>query len=384
MRPVAIAGIGMTPFVKADPRPIAELAAAAVGAALADAGVEPREAGALYLGNFVGEVLTGQGNLANMAGAIAGLGNVPCTKVEGACASAGIALRHAVLAVASGATDVAVAAGVEKMSEADTTAVTRALASAADQAHEGGSGMTFPGFFALVASRYLHESGATPEHLAMVASKNRSNGAGNPIAAFGKTVSPEDVLASRLIADPLRLLDCSPITDGAAAAVVVPADSAAGRAPGAIRVLACEQVRGNTAFYQMDDVCSFPATRLAAKRAYEAAGVAADDIDVVELHDCFSIAELVDFEDLGFAGARAGWRAVAEGETALGGRRPVNPSGGLLARGHPVGATGLAQVNELVRQLRGTAARQVPGAELALAHNLGGTGAVATVTILAR
>ena len=384
MRPVAIAGIGMTPFVKADPRPIAALAAAAVGDALADAGFEPRDVGSFYLGNFIGEVLTGQGNLANMTAAIAGIGNIPCTKVEGACASAGIALRHAVLAVATGTCDVAVAAGVEKMSEADTIAVTRALAGAADQAHEAGTGMTFPGFFALVANRYLHESGAGPEHLAMVASKNRTNGAGNPIAAFGKEVSVEAVLQSRLIADPLRLLDCSPITDGAAAAVVVPLDSAAGRALGSVRVLACEQVRGNTAFYQMDDICSFPATRLAARQAFAQAGIAPGDVDVVELHDCFSIAELVDFEDLGFAEPRTGWRAAAEGETSMTGRLPVNPSGGLLARGHPVGATGLAQVNEIVRQIRGTAARQVAGAGIGLGHNLGGTGAVATVTILAR
>ena len=329
-------------------------------------------------------MLTGQGNLANMAAAMAGLGPVPCTKVEGACASAGIALRHAALAVATGVCDVAVATGVEKMSGADTTAVTRALAGASDQAHEAGIGMTFPGFFALVADRYLHETGAGPEHLAMVASKNRSNGAGNPIAAFGKQVSVADVLQSRLIADPLRLLDCSPITDGAAAAVVVPADSAPGRGDRSVHILACEQARGNTSVYQMDDLCSFPATRTAAGQAFERAGMTPTDIDVVELHDCFSIAELVDFEDLGFAERRTAWRLVAESEMSLDGRIPVNPSGGLLARGHPVGATGLAQINELVRQLRGMAVHQVAGAEVDLAHNLGGTGAVATVTILAR
>jgi acetyl-CoA C-acetyltransferase len=228
-----------------------------------------------------------------------------------------------------------------------------------------------------VAHAHAGRYGTSREQLTAVPVKNRRQGATNPLAMFREPVTAEQVAQSRLIADPLRLYDCSPIADGAAAAIVTSGAAATAAAGRPVRVLACEQASGPTQIAQIDDLTSFPATRAAADRAYRAAGVAPGDIDVVELHDCFSIAEIVDAEDLGLLPRGEAAEAIAAGTTSLEGAGPtVNPSGGLLARGHPVGATGLAQIHELVEQLRASA-------RLALAHNLGGCGATATVTILA-
>lgn len=385
MRKVCIVGVGATRFGSHPETPLKDLAVDACTAALTDAGMGPDQIDAFYLGNYGAGMLVGQAFTASVVANELGLRSIPVTRIEDACASGGVALRHGWLMVASGQADAVLVAGVEKMTSAPTEAVTQALAAATDvESPEAHAGLTFPGFFAMVACRHMHEYGTRPEHLAAVAVKNRRNAQANPRAQFfGKPATLDQVLASRLIADPLRLFDCSPISDGAAAAVLCAADRLPEGAR-AVDILTIAHALGPANLSDMPDLTSFPATREAARQAYEAAGLGPEDIDVLEVHDCFSIAEVVALEDLGFVPKGEGGPAVAEGLTALDGRFPVNPSGGLLSKGHPIGATGLAQCFEIVRQLRGEADNQVTGARIGLMHNLGGTGGTVTVSLLAR
>ena len=383
MSDALITATAATHFGRHADRTLIDLAVTAGREALETAGVTATEVDALYLGNFLGQSLQHQGVLASLVARRLGLETVPTTTVEGACASAGIALRHGVLAVRARAADIVLCIGAEHLTGVDVATVTGGLAEATDQQTDGAAGLTFPGFFGLVAHAHAGRYGTTREQLAAVPVKNRRHGAANPLAMFRDPVTSEQVMQSRLIADPLRLYDCSPIADGAAAAVVASSDAATITAGRPVRVLACEQASGPTQIAHIDDLTTFPATRAAAARAYQAADVAPSDVDVVELHDCFSIAEIVDSEDLGLLPPGEAAEAIAVGATTLDGEGLViNPSGGLIARGHPVGATGLAQVHELVNQLRGTARNAVDGPRVALAHNLGGCGATATVTIL--
>ncbi|MBE3563490.1 MAG: thiolase domain-containing protein [Hydrogenibacillus schlegelii] len=382
MRRVSVVGVGCTRFGKLSGRSIKELALEACRDALADAGVAPHQVEAFYLSNFAGGTLARQEMLAPLVAGALGLGSIPATRVEGACASGGIALRLGFLMIASGVCDVALVAGVEKMTEASTEEVTAALSAAADRQTEGSTGLTFPGFFAAVAHRYMHEHGATADHLAAVALKNRANAQRNPRAHFyGKPASLDEIRQSRLVADPLRLYDCSPISDGACAVVLVASEHVQEFTGRPVDILGSGQATGSTTLQEMDDMCSLEAVVQASRQAYEQAGVGPEEVDVAEVHDCFSIAELIALEDLrlmprGEAGPR-----TAAGETRVGGRVAVNPSGGLLSKGHPIGATGLAQVFEIVRQLRGEADNPVPNARIGLTHNVGGTGGVATVHI---
>jgi acetyl-CoA C-acetyltransferase len=276
-------------------------------------------------------------------------------------------------------------AGAEKMTSRDTPIVTDALARANDTSSGGfRAGLTFPGFFALLAQAYLYEYSAERDALADVSVKNRANGARNRHAQFQAEVTRDQVLESRPIADPLRLFDCSPISDGGAALVVSTVEWARAHVDAPIEVLACEQASGPTAAESLESYVSLPAAVDAAARAFDAAGVRPADVDVAEVHDCFSIAEWVALEDVGFVERGEAPEATSRRETSLGGRIPINPSGGLLSKGHPIGATGVAQLIEIVRQLRGEADNQVEGPELGLTHNVGGTGGLASVTILAR
>jgi acetyl-CoA C-acetyltransferase len=389
MRPVSIVGIGSTPFGRHKETPLEDLAVSAAHAALADADIPAEAIGALYLGNFVGGVLTGQEVLAGLVGHRLGLPvSAPCSKVEGACASGGIAFRQAWMTVASGLADFALAVGAEKMSHAGTARVTEALNCAMDMRRDGASGLFFPGYFGLAARLYGQGQPDWRRHLTAVARKNKANGLRNPLAQMGEDVSAETVEASPLVADPLRLYDCCPISDGAAA-VVVAADEAvaerlsrAGTAP--IRIAATAQTRGAPDVASIRDLLSFEATVAAARAAYTQARLGPANIDFVELHDCFSLTEILDAEDLGVLprGQAGAW--TAEGRTRADGDMPINCSGGLLAKGHPVGATGIGQLYEAVRQLRGEHPNQVPGASIGLTHNLGGAGVVCTVSILKR
>ncbi len=381
MRDVAIIGVSMTRFGKLT-QGINELSVMAAEQVFQDSGVKKQEIGAIYLGNFTGEVLTGQALIGAMASKGIGIDGIPVTKVEGACASGGIALRHAALSIASGNVDFAVAIGVEKMSSASTAKVTEALAAAMDQETDGVSGLTFPGFFGLVFNRYLKEFNEHEESIHEVVIKSRKNAKNNQLCYLRKPLTMNDITESYPIAEPLYLMDCCPISDGAASVLLCPAEMAHHYSQQPIKILACEQSSGPTRISDVTSLMSFPATIKAARAAYSQAGIKPEQVDVVELHDCFSIAEVIDSEDLGFFPKGKGAKAAAEGRTAVDGDRPINPSGGLLSRGHPVGATGLAQVYELVQQLRGSAINQVKGAQVGLAHNLGGTGATCTVTIL--
>ncbi len=384
MRGVSVIGIGCTRFGKHDGIGIIDLAVQACRQALDDAGVPNERVQAFYLGNFVSEALVHQGSLAPMVAHRVGLRTIPCTKVEGACASSGIAFRHGVLLIASGLCDIVLTAGAEKMTSSETTTVTEALASAGDAETEMRLGLTFPGTFGIIMRRHMYQYGTTREQVAMVSVKNRGNGSTNPKAHFQKPVSLEEVLGSRLISDPLRLYDCPPISDGASAAVLCAADLAGEFTGRPIDVIGSGHAMGPGTLFEMADLTSFEASVSASREAYRMAGVSPRDIDVAEVHDCFTIAEIAAIEDLGLVAKGEGGRATENGLTALGGPIPVNPSGGLLAKGHPVGATGLAQIYEIALQLRGEAIHQVAGAEIGLAHNLGGTGATSTVHILKR
>ncbi len=384
MRDVSIAGVGSTSFGKLPDSGIVELAADACREALTDSGIPRERVQALYLGNFIGERLADQGALAPIVARRLGLDGIPATKVEAACASGGIALRHGYLTVTAGVHDVVLVAGVEKMTDIPTGDVTAALATAGDEGLEMRTGLTFPGAFAMVMQAHMARYGTSREQIAAVSVKNHDNGAANPKAQFRKPTTIEEVVSSRFVAEPLRLFDCPPISDGAAAAVVCTADIARKCAAPSVRILASGQGSGPVALSGMDELTSFPATVRAAAEAFGQAGIDPGEVDVAEVHDCFTIAELVAIEDLGLVARGEGGRAVEAGETAVGGRVPVNPSGGLIAKGHPVGASGVGQVCELVLQLRGEAANQVDGARIGLAHSMGGCGAAATVHILAR
>jgi acetyl-CoA C-acetyltransferase len=381
MRDVCIVGTGTTRFGKLDAS-VKALGVDAVSQALRSCAVRRDDVDALFLGNFVAGMLEGQEALAPLVADSVGLSGIPAMKTEGACASSGIAFRQGYQTVRTGVHDVVVVAGVENMTDADTPEFTRALGSAADHETDGATGLTFPGFYGLLMNRYCYEYDATREQFAAVSVKNRCNGVTNPRARFREEITVENVVDSALVADPLRLYDCCPAADGAAALVLAAADIADTLTDAPVPVLGSGHATGRSAAYRYDDLTTLEATSIAAESAYEQAGIGPEDVDVVELHDCFSAAEVGDSEDLGFFEKGEGARAVAEGRTAVDGEVPINPSGGLLAKGHPVGATGVGQLYELCAQLRGDHENQVEGAEIGLAHNLGGSGAVSTVTAL--
>jgi acetyl-CoA C-acetyltransferase len=351
--------------------------------AMRDAAVAPKQVEAFYLGNFAGPSFVGQNHLAPYVGMAAGFEGIPCTRFEDACASSGSAFFHAWQSVAAGIYDVVVAAGVEKMTSQSTPRVAEILAGAGDMAGEGRAGATFPALFAMIARRHMHQFGTTREQLASVAVKNHANGAKNPLAHMRKVISLEQALAGKPIAEPLTVYDCSLISDGAAAVVIVPLDRAARYTSRFAKVLAVTQTSDHVALDRKADITFFPAVKAAGEKAYKLAGIGPQQIDVAELHDCFTIAEIIASEDLGFTPKGQGGPFAASGATAITGQIPINTSGGLKAKGHPVGATGVGQICDIVIQLRGDAGeRQVAKHKIGLAQNLGGSGATCVVTIL--
>lgn len=384
MATVYVSGIGSTPFAVHRESDSQALAIRAAREAIRESGIDKAEVGEIFVGNFVSGVLTGREVLAGLAADGLGMAGVPATKVEGACASGGMAFRQAVLAVATGRCRAALAIGVEMMTHASTADVTAALNCAMDHQTDARTGLTYPGLFGLVWRAHAEQYGTTREQVAAVSVKNKANGLRNPIASFGADVTLADVASSPAVADPIRRLDCCGIADGAAAVLVTNEDLAGHGRPERIRVLACAQGSGPARISGLSDLLSFPATVITARRAFEEAGLSPRDIDVVELHDCFSIAEIVDSEDLGLIPKGQGGAYVGEGRTWPDGDIPINASGGLLAKGHPVGATGIGQIFEITRQLRGEHPIQVRNPRIGLTHNLGGTGIACTVSILER
>ncbi|MDI6719007.1 MAG: thiolase domain-containing protein [Methanomicrobiales archaeon] len=384
MRDVAVIGVGCTAFGEHWGSSFRDLFVEAGTLALEDAGIAGEQIDALYVGNMSAGRFVQQEHIGALIADYAGLASfhIPSTRVEAACASGGLAFRQAVIAVASGMEEIVVAAGVEKMTDVGTGVSVDTLAGAADREWEGFIGATFPGLYAMMANDYIHRYGLTREQLAQVAVKNHYNGARNPIAQFQQEISIDTVINSSLVADPLRLFDCSPITDGAAAVVVAPLERAREFTDTPVRVLASVQASDTIALHDRRDLSTLDATVHAARRAFGQARLQHRDIDMVEVHDCFTIAEICAIEDLGFCAKGEGGRLTEEGVTALDGDLPVNPSGGLKACGHPVGATGIKQICEIVRQLRGEGGgRQVDG-EIGMTHNVGGTGATVVVHIL--
>ncbi|MDB5608394.1 MAG: acetyl-CoA acetyltransferase [Bradyrhizobium sp.] len=383
MRPVAVIVIGKTAFGAFPDRDLRTLAVEAGQKAMEDAGVQPSDIEAFYLGNFAGPSFVGQNHLAPYVASAMGMIGIPATRFEAACASSGSAFYHAVSAVAAGIHEIVLVGGVEKMTSQPTPKVTEILAAAGDVAGEGRAGATFPALFAMIARRHMYQYGTTREMLAAVAVKNHSNGAKNPLAHMRKVITMEQALNGKPVSEPLTVYDCSLISDGAAAVVIAPLERASEFTKRPARVRGIAQASDFLALDEKDDITTFRAVQTAAAKAYMMAGVEASDIQFAEVHDCFTIAEIVAIEDLGFVKKGQGGPYTLEGRTCIRGERPVNTSGGLKSKGHPVGATGVAQICDVVIQLRGEAGeRQITNHSLGLAQNLGGSGATCVVSVL--
>jgi len=412
-RGVAIVGAGMTKFGTFRCRSSREMFVTAFQEMLTsiDKGVDAKDIQALFIGNYSSDLFENQGHTAPIMADWAGLTPRPATRVEDACASGGAALRQGVMAIASGMYDMVLVGGIEKMTDLPTERVTDTLGTAADSIYEIPAGFTFPGFYAAMASAYMHTYGATPQTFMKVGIKNHENGALNDKAQFGMRIA--DIMEARkasavkkglpmptwqteldflsddrgnpLVAWPMRLYDCSPVSDGAATLLLVSDELASRFTDAPLHIIGSGQA-SDGALHSRPTLTSIPSARLAAKEAFEMAGLTPDDVDTAEVHDCFTIAEIMATEDLGFFAPGTGGKAAEEGETARTGRHPINTSGGLKSKGHPVGASGVGQVVEIWKQLRGTAGeRQLPGSpSVGLTHNVGGTGQTCTVHIFER
>jgi acetyl-CoA C-acetyltransferase len=385
MRDVAVIGIGVTKFGELWDKSFRQLTAEAGAKALLDSGITGGDIDAMYIGSMSSGRFVGQEHIGALVADASGFSHlhIPSTRVEGACASGSLAVREGYLSIASGINDVVVVGGIEKMNDVSGEAATETLATAADQEWESFFGVTFPGLYALMARRHMHEFGTTKEQLAQVAVKNHSNGALNPNAQYQKQIKIETVLNSTVVADPLGLFDCSPVTDGAASIVLCAAEKAKKFTDKPVKIIGSGQGSDTLALHARDKITTLEATVHAAKKAYKQAKIKPSEVNVAEVHDCFTIAEIIAIEDLGFVKKGEGGKAVQDKISTLDGKIPINTSGGLKAKGHPVGATGVAQIVEIVQQLRGTAdKRQVKNANIGLAHNVGGSGATAVVHIM--
>ena len=377
MREVAILGVGQTPVREHWDLSLRQLAVQAGRAAMADAGVERVDA--IYVSNMNSDRLAGQRHLGALVADHLGQRGVEAVKLEAACGSAGSAMRQGLLAVAGGQLDAVLLIGVEKLTEAPGRQTTAALATAADADYEVEHGITFVGLNALIMRRYMHEFGYSHRDFAPFAVTAHANAAHNPNALYRYAIDERAYEHGREVADPIRLYDASPIGDGAAALLLVPAE----RAPGAIRVIGSAASTDTLAVHDREDMLWLKAAERSVQRAYRQAGVGPEDIDLFELHDAFSIMAVLSLEACGFAGRGQGVRLGLDGDIGQGGRIPISTMGGLKARGHPVGATGLYQLVEATLQLRGQAgALQVEAARTAMAQNIGGSGATVVTHIL--
>src|SRR3954454_24741388 len=383
MRPVAVIGAGKTPFGVFPDRDLRSLAVEAGEKCLRNGHVSPAKIESFSLAIFAGPAFVGQSHLAPYVSTALKIYDVPATRIEAACASSGSAFYHAWSEVAAGINDIGMVVGAEEMTSETTARSSEILAEAGDCSGEMRAGNTFASLFAMIARRHMHDFGTKKEHLASVAVKNHANGALNPDAHMRKTITLEQAMKGKPIADPLNIYDCSLISDGAAAVILAPLERAAEFPDKPVRVLGISQASDFVALDQKQDITTFPAVRRAAERAYKMAGLGAKDIQFAELHDCFTIAEIIASEDLGFCERGAGGPYAFEGCTLRTGPRPINTSGGLKAKGHPVGATGVAQICDFLLQIRGEAGeRQIARNQIGLAENLGGSGATCVVTIL--
>ncbi len=379
MREVAIIGVGMTKFGELWEKSLRQIFVEAALKAINDAGVDHIDS--MYVGSMTPALFVGQEHLSSLLADYLGCTPIPAVRVESACASGGVALRQGYIEVASGMNDLILVGGVEKMT--DGADATYALASASDREYEAYYGVTFPGLYAMIARLHMHKYGTTREQIAMVAVKNHKNGSLNPNAQFPREMTLETVLKSTPIAEPLTLMDCSPISDGAACAILCPLELAKKYTDSPVKIIGTGFATDTIALHQRKDPTVLNAVVVAGKSAYEQAGIKPSGIDLAEVHDCFTIAEICVVEDLGFVEKGEGGKAEEDGMFAMDGKLPVNTSGGLKSKGHPVGATGIAQVVEVFEQLRGNAGkRQVKDARVGLIQNMGGSGGSSVVHIL--
>ncbi len=359
-----------------------DLAREAIFGALANSNIKSTQVEALFVGNMLSGILANQANLGSLFAEELG-SFVPAMRVEGACASGGLALHNGINALKAGVYKTVVVLGIEKMTDHESNAITNGLMAAGSD-EERMAGATFPGLYALIARAYMQKYNVTEEALAGVSVKNHFHGSLNPKAQFQRVITVDNVMKSAKIADPLKLLDCSPISDGAAAIVITsdPNPRAIHNKP--VEILASEVATDSLSLHERESFVSLKSVVKASQNAYKKTGIKATDIQVAEIHDCFSIAEAIAVEDLGFSEKGMGAKDISKGKyTLTKGKIITNPSGGLKACGHPVGATGIKQIVEITEQLRGVAGkRQVKNAELGLAHNVGGSGAVAVIHIL--
>lgn len=383
MRSVSVIGIGETKMGRFPEGSLRGLILEAGEKAIADAGIERKDVKALFMSNYNAQFLCGQGHIGPLASEVLGLGSIPAIRVEGACASGGLAFRQAMIAVASGLYDVVLVGGVEKMTHQSTETVTAGIASASDFELEAGLGATFPALFAMIATRYFHEYGNVRDGMAICAVQNHENALLNPDAQLQKRITVEQVKNGLPIADPFTIYDCSLVSDGAAFVVLAATDVASAVCrKRLVEVIGSGHAGDTLTLASKGSLTTFDATVNAARQAYAMAGIKPADVSLAEVHDCFTITQLINIEDLGFFPKGRGARAVAEGKTAANGQIPINVSGGLKAKGHPIGATGLSQIYEVVTQLRGEGgARQLKNAEIGLTHNIGGTAATCVVSI---
>jgi acetyl-CoA acetyltransferase len=384
MTRVPIAGVGMTKFGKNGERTARDLFGEAAAKAYDDAGLAPDDVDEVFYGNFMGEIAEQQGHSGPLAADAAGV-TAPATRIESACASSGAAVRHGVNRIRNGDVDVVLVGGAERMTNLSTADGTAGLAAAADALWEINAGVTFPGAYSLMANRYFHEHGGSREDLAAIAVKNHDHAVENELAQFQRAIDVDDVLEAPTVCSPFGLYDCSPMSDGGSAALLVSEDYSDEHDLGPdVAIVGTGQNGDRLALHDRVSMTRTPAAERAAEQAYEDAGIGPDDVDVAEVHDCFTIAEVLAIEALGFYEQGEGIKAATNGETAIDGDLPVNLSGGLKAKGHPVGATGGAQISELTKLLRGDHVNSdaVEDAEIGLTHNAGGTVASCVVNVL--
>ena len=384
-RDVAIIGIGQTKFGEHWNTTFREMGIEAGLKAIEDAKIDSRRIEALFIGNMSAGLFLDQEHIASMIAEEVGLtgNNIPSTRVEAADASGGLAFTTAVLDIASGFHDVVVVGGAEKMSDVPSQIATDYIAAGIDQTWEGLFGATLPSLYAIMARKHMIDYGTTREQIAQVAVKNHYNGSLNDYAQFRRETTLDRVISSPPVAEPLGVFDCAPISDGAAAVVLCDLKTARELCNDPIKVIGIGQGSEALAISNRNDITSLSSTKAASKIAFRMSGIGPADIDVAEVHDSYTIGEIMAIEDIGFFKKGEGGPSTENGETSLKGTIPINTSGGLKARGHPLGATGIAQINELVLQLRGKAGqRQIKGASRGLAHNVGGTGGTAVVNIL--
>jgi acetyl-CoA C-acetyltransferase len=383
MREVCVVGVGLSEWGEVYHTSMRDLYVDAALAAIKNSKVDHIDS--MYVGCMSGGLFVGQEHVGALMADYLGVAGIPAVRVESACASGGMAFRQAFIEVASGMSDIVLASGVEKMTDCSGDESTDALAGAADFEYEAFHGATFPGLYAMMAHAHMARYGTTRDMLSAVAVKNHKNGSKNPVAQYPFEITMEGVASSVMVADPLHILDCSPVTDGAAAVIVTTVDIAKKLGKPYVKVKGSAIATDTISLTQRADYTTIKSATLASARALQMAGKKLEDVQFAEMHDCFTISELILAESIGkFKPGQAGPATLA-GETALDGKFPINPSGGLKSKGHPVGATGVAQIIEIYKQLTGQAenGRQIANSpKVGMAQNMGGSGASSVVHIL--